>query len=285
MQTTVSSQLGSLYIVATPIGNLKDISLRAIEVLQSADLIAAEDTRHARRLLDHYNITTKTLSLHEHNETERSSLLIQKLQAGQTVALISDAGTPLISDPGFRLVRQAQQAGIRVSPIPGACAAIAALSVAGLPTSQFVFEGFLPAKGAVRSKRIKQLAREARTIILYESKHRIISLIDELTEVFGPQRQASIAREISKTFETIITRDLQALKVWLHNDAMQQKGEFVVLLGGATIEEDQAKIERERILRILLQELPVKQASSLTAQIAGGVKKELYSLALEIKKE
>ncbi len=277
---------GSLYIVATPIGNLADITLRAIETLKSVALIAAEDTRHSRRLLDHYQITTPTISLHEYNEQTRAQLLCDRLQQGENIALISDAGTPLISDPGYRLVDQVRQAGIRVVPIPGPCAAIAALVASGLPTDQFVFVGFLPAKGAARKKKLAALKNESRTIIFYESVHRMVDLIDLLNEIFEGERRATVARELTKTYETIYQATLSDIKHGLQKFPTQIKGEFVVVVQGAVEKEngDEMMMEYQRILEILLREIPLKQAVNLTCQITGARRKLLYSLALKLSK-
>lgn len=275
---------GTLYIVATPIGNLGDISQRALHVLNEVDLIAAEDTRRSGQLLQHFNITTPTTSLHEHNERQVAEQLLSRLQAGEAIALISDAGTPLLSDPGYFLVNQARQAGVSVVPIPGASALLAALSVAGLPTDRFVFEGFLPAKSAARLKRLQQLAQDTRTLVFYEAPHRIVEMLRDLASAFGDERQAVISRELTKTFETIHADTLAGMLAWVLADDNQQKGEFVVLVKGAEPrDEDALDPEVERILMILLEELPVKQAASLAASITGVKKNRLYQLALEKK--
>lgn len=288
----MTTPAGNLYIVATPIGNLADITYRAVETLKSVALIAAEDTRHSRRLLDHYQITTPMLSLHEHNEQARAQLLCERLQAGAHIALISDAGTPLISDPGYRLVDYVRQAGIRVVPIPGPCAAITALVASGLPTDEFVFVGFLPAKGAVRKKKLIELKNESRTIIFYESVHRIVDLIDELNEILTGDRRATVARELTKTYETIYQATLHEIKHWLKNSAASViKGEFVVIVQGVVKKEaDDLLSEYQRVLEILLSstsekgEIPLKQAVNLACQITGGRRKTLYSLALKMRK-
>lgn len=277
-------QPGRLYLVATPIGNLDDMTYRAVAVLKEVDLIAAEDTRHSQKLLRYYDIITSTLSLHEFNEKARSAELIKRLQAGTDIALISDAGTPLISDPGYRLVEAAHRASIQVIPIPGACAAIAGLVASGLPTDQFVFAGFLPAKGAVRKKRLEEFINESRTLIFYESVHRIVNLIALLNDVFGGDRLATVARELTKTFETIHQSKLSDLKTWFEEDSNQSKGEFVVIVQGASKKIEKSQEENKRLLEILLAELPLKQAVSLAIQITGESRKPLYSLALEIQK-
>ena len=277
---------GILYIVATPIGNLKDISQRAIETLQSVDFIAAEDTRHSARLLQHFGITTRTISLHEHNERERAQELISYLNQGRDIALITDAGTPLLSDPGFYLVNQTREANIVVSPIPGPCAAIAALSASGLSCDSFIFEGFLSAKSTTRLQQLAELKRETRTLIFYEAPHRILSLITDLIEIFGSERKAVVAREITKTFETFYSNTLVLIQKWLTEDTQQQQGEFVVLVHGAEkmTESDQETLKSREILKTLLTELSVKQAVSLTTKITGENKNRIYQWALEDKK-
>jgi len=279
---------GNLYIVSTPIGNLADITIRAIETLKSVQLIAAEDTRHSRKLLDHYQISTPTLSLHAYNEQSRIQKLCERLQLGMNIALIADAGTPLISDPGFHLVRGMREAGIRVVPIPGPCAAIAALVVSGLPTDQFVFAGFLPAKGAARKKKCAELKNEPRTIIFYESVHRIINLIDLLNAEFGSTRVATLARELTKTYETIYQATLADIKQWLQSHPQQIKGEFVVVVQGDVDQKNKknsfAAIQQSQsLLEILLKEMPLKQAVKLTCQITGARRSVLYSLALKLQ--
>ena len=275
--------LGCLYIVSTPIGNLADISLRALEILKSVDLIAAEDTRHSQQLLNFYGIKTPCVSLHEHNEQQRIAELLPQLQAGKRIALIADAGTPLISDPGSRLVHALHQAHIPMSPVAGACAAISALVVSGLPSDRFVFEGFLPAKGAARQKRLTELAAETRTIIFYEAPHRIAELLAQLISICGSERLATVARELTKTFETIRHDHVSALRRWVEEDANQRKGEFVVILQGAppVAEKNAGEQELQRILPILLAELPLKQAVTLAAQITGQKRNRIYSLALK----
>ena len=273
-----------LYVVATPIGNLSDMVPRAVEVLQTVSIIAAEDTRHSGKLLAHYNITTPMISYHDHSDEQRLEQIMRHLHEGKSVALISDAGTPLISDPGYRLVTDVRKAGYAVIPIPGPCAAVAALSAAGLPTDRFVFEGFLPAKSAARQKRLELLQHEERTLVFYESTHRIVETLEDMAQVFGVDRQAVIARELTKTFETIISAPLQELQAILNADAHQCKGEFVVLLKGVD-ERDKHALDpdAERILKILLEELSVKQASELAAKITGVSKKAFYQFALNLK--
>jgi 16S rRNA (cytidine1402-2'-O)-methyltransferase len=273
-----------LYVVATPIGNLDDISARAQRTLREVALIAAEDTRHSIRLLQHFGIETPLAACHEHNEREQGGRFITRLLAGDDVALVSDAGTPLISDPGYHLVRQARAAGIRVVPVPGACALIAGLSAAGLPSDRFVFEGFLPAKTAGRKARLEALREEPRTLIFYEAPHRILECIQDMVEVFGEARQAVLARELTKTFETLKGLPLGELRDWVAADANQQRGECVLLLAGWEAPEDEGiDAESLRVLDLLLAELPVKRAAALAAEITGVRKNLLYQAALERK--
>ncbi|MCA1805264.1 MAG: 16S rRNA (cytidine(1402)-2'-O)-methyltransferase [Xanthomonadaceae bacterium] len=275
---------GTLYIVATPIGNLDDISQRALQVLAKVDRIAAEDTRHSQRLLGHYGIRTPLGSLHEHNERQKVEGLLAELEQGLSIALISDAGTPLISDPGFPLVRAARERGIRVVPVPGCSAAICALSAAGLPTDRFVFEGFLPARGGQRENRLRELAGESRTLVFYESSHRILDSLASMAEVFGEARRAVVARELTKTYETIRDGTLAELLEWMRADAQQQKGEFVVLVEGAPARaSDALDAATERVLATLLEELSVKQSATLAAKLTGVAKKRLYERALELQ--
>ncbi len=278
------SNAGRLYVVATPIGNLEDMTPRAIRILSEVDLIAAEDTRHSGKLLKHFGIEAKTEALHEHNERSQVPRLIEILQAGKSIAFITDAGTPLVSDPGFHLVRSARQAGLSVIPVPGACAAIAALSAAGLPSDRFVFEGFPPAKSAARRAVFEKLHEEARTLIFYESPHRILESLEEMTEIFGPGREAVLARELTKQFETVRSGTLTELFEWVNRDPHQQLGEFVILIHGVPRAEREAVDEdAERVLRILLEELPVSQAAALAAKITGLKKNKLYDYALSLK--
>ena len=274
---------GVLYVVATPIGNLDDLSPRARQILSDVAVVAAEDTRHSGTLLSHFGIHTKLISLHEHNEAERAAALLERLKAGENVALISDAGTPLISDPGFDLVRNARQAGITVSPIPGACALVAALSVSGLPTDRFVFEGFLPAKSAARRERLAALLAETRTLVFYESVHRLQESLQDMAEVFGAERLGVVARELTKLHEGVREAPLAALADWAGKDPMAAKGEVVILLAGAqALEGEATDAEAERVLKALLAELPVKQAAALAAEITGLKKNQLYERALTL---
>ncbi|WP_399359234.1 16S rRNA (cytidine(1402)-2'-O)-methyltransferase [Thiohalophilus thiocyanatoxydans] len=278
------SENSALYIVATPIGNLGDMSQRAVEILQQVALIAAEDTRHSARLLQHYAVSTPCVALHEHNEREQSSRLLQRLANGESVALISDAGTPLLSDPGFHLVQQARQQGIRVVPVPGPSAVIAALSVSGLPTDCFKFIGFLPAKSVARRQRLAALAAESCTLAFYESPHRIVESLTDMAHELGAARAAVLARELTKTFETVRSGTLAELGEFVSSDPNQQKGEIVVLVEGAPAVESALDAEAERVLGILLAELPLKQAAALAARLTGGKKNQLYQRALTMKK-
>ncbi len=273
---------GTLFVVATPIGNLSDMTFRAVETLTSVDLIAVEDTRHSRRLLLHYSISTPVLSYHEHNEQQQSRKLLSTLLSGQSVALISDAGTPLVSDPGYRLIQSSHAQGIRVTPIPGCCAAIAALSVAGLPVDRFVFEGFLPGKAAARRKKLGKLVEESRTLIFYESAHRIGESLSDLVEIFGPHRRAVLAREITKQFETIKNAELSQIRQLVMEDVNQQKGEFVILIQGRSPDERDDD-DFMGVLRPLLKALPLKQAVDLTVDITGHGKNEVYKMALKCR--
>jgi 16S rRNA (cytidine1402-2'-O)-methyltransferase len=282
----VSIEKGVLYIVATPIGNLGDMSHRAVEILNNVDLIAAEDTRHSRPLLRHFGIGTPLLPLHEHNEREIKDKIIKRLQQGESVALISDAGTPLISDPGYPLVRECHRLGLRVSPVPGPNAAITALSASGLPTDRFLFEGFLERGQKARLQQLEALREQKRTLVFYESSHRIRGSLKDMEQIFGSERPAVLARELTKLYETLLFHPLGELGEILDRDPNQSKGEFVLLISGAEERSvDQASPEAERVLRILLKELPVKQAAALAAQISGDKKNKLYQLALTIPRE
>lgn len=282
-----NSPLGSLYVVATPIGNLDDISARALNILRSVALIAAEDTRHSARLMQHFGISTPLAACHEHNERDQGGRFLARLQAGEDVALISDAGTPLISDPGYHLVRQARAAGITVVPVPGACALIAALSAAGLPSDRFIFEGFLPAKAAGRRARLEQVKEEPRTLIFYEAPHRILECLQDMQAVFGDERPALLARELTKTFETLKGMPLAELAAWVAADSNQQRGECVVLVAGWQAPEGEEAVSAEamRVLNLLLAEMPLKRAAALAAEITGVRKNLLYQVALEQQKD
>lgn len=271
----------ALYVVATPIGNLQDMTPRAIEVLQQVELIAAEDTRHSARLMAHCGIDTRLVSVHEHNERQRIETIVHQLQSGASVALISDAGTPLISDPGYVVVKGVREAGFRVVPVPGCVAFITALSAAGLPTDRFVFEGFLPHKSSGRKQQLKGLVGESRTLIFYESPHRILASLKDMRDVFGGERVVAVARELTKTYETIHVDQLTPLIEWMEADSNQQRGEFVVLVHGVeTKGEVLLDAKALEVLDILLAELPASQAASLAAKITGLKKKVLYQAAL-----
>ena len=277
---------GSLYIVATPIGNMGDMTERAIKTLLNVDIIAVEDTRRSGLLLRHFDISTPMIAVHEHNERQICASLLERIEKGESIALISDAGTPLLSDPGYILVNQAQEKGLSVVPIPGVSAVITALSVAGLPTDRFVFEGFLPAKSAARQQKLQKLKDDLRTIIFYEAPHRIVEMLKDCQTIFGAERKAVMARELTKTFETVHGDTLGELIPWVEADNNQKKGEFVVLMhGAATREEKGVDAESERILLILLKDLPVKQAAALAANITGLKKNALYQFALELKEK
>lgn len=272
----------ALYVVATPIGNLGDISLRALETLRGVDLVACEDTRHARHLLDHHGIKVPTLALHQHNENEAADKLVRLLGEGKSVALVSDAGTPGVSDPGARAVAAVRAAGFRVIPLPGANAAIAALSAAGLVDPRFLFVGFLPAKVGARRTAIEELAAVDAALVFYEAPHRVTETVAELAELLGPQREVVIARELTKLFEQIERMPLSDAPAWLAADANRQRGEFVLVVSAppARVGMD---AETERVLAVLLAELPVKQAAKLAAGITGQPKNALYARALALK--
>ena len=267
---------GILSVVATPIGNLGDLSPRAVEVLRAATVIAAEDTRHSRPLLQHFGIATPLTALHEHNERAAVAALVAKLQAGANVALISDAGTPLVSDPGFRLVRAAREAGIDVSPVPGACAAIAALSVAGLPSDRFVFEGFLPAKAAARRARLRELAGETRTLVVYESSHRIAESCADLRDALGAEREARLLRELTKVHETCLGATLGEIAERVESDPEQRLGECVLVIAGRDEVVDARLAEGRRVYALLREGLAPAQAARLAAAITGAPRKALY---------
>jgi 16S rRNA (cytidine1402-2'-O)-methyltransferase len=274
--TMSSVQPGCLWVVATPIGHRDDLSARAIVTLREVAVIAAEDTRHSRPLLVHHNIDTPLIALHDHNERDAVDAIVRRMDAGDSVALISDAGTPLISDPGFRLVRAARAAGIRCIPVPGACAAIAALSVAGLPSDRFVFEGFLPPKAAARRSRLQELDGDARTLIFYESSHRVAESLADMCDIFGATREAVLARELTKMFETVLGEPLAELAARVAADPDQQRGECVILVAGRGEEADAKLVEGRRIFAILREELPPAKAAKMAAAITGAPRKELY---------
>jgi len=271
-----SVQPGCLWVVATPIGHRDDLSARAVVTLREVAVIAAEDTRHSRPLLVHHNIDTPLIALHDHNERDAVDAIVRRMEAGDSVALISDAGTPLISDPGFRLVRAARAAGIRCIPVPGACAAIAALSVAGLPSDRFVFEGFLPPKAAARRSRLQELGGDARTLIFYESSHRVAESLADMRDIFGATREAVLARELTKMFETVLGEPLAELAARVAADPDQQRGECVILVAGRGEEVDAKLVEGRRIFAILREELPPAKAAKMAAAITGAPRKLLY---------
>jgi 16S rRNA (cytidine1402-2'-O)-methyltransferase len=275
---------GILYVVATPIGNLADITLRAIETLKQVDAIAAEDTRHSAGLLSHFGISKKLIAVHEHNEQQSAQTLLQRILAGENVALITDAGTPGISDPGAVVVDVLREQGVQIVPVPGASAVIAALSASGITQNGFVFVGFLPASGSQRRKQLEILKNQTSTLVFYEAPHRIVECIEDLSNVLGIDRRITIARELTKTFETFHRCPLGDAKAWLESDANQQRGEFVLLVEAALAKEAEAvNQEALRVLELLLAELPLKQAVKLAVEITHAKKNDLYELALELK--
>ncbi|GAB1262214.1 16S rRNA (cytidine(1402)-2'-O)-methyltransferase [Aurantivibrio plasticivorans] len=276
-------KLGTLYVVATPIGNLADMVPRAVETLQLVQLIAAEDTRHSKRLMEHFHISTPMVAYHDHNEQESTKGLLKRLAEGDSIALISDAGTPLVSDPGYRLVRAARQAGIPVVPIPGACAAITALSVAGVPSDKFSFEGFLPNKSTQRIAVFEALVNHTHTLIFYEAPHRLLDCLRDLQTVFGEEREIVLARELTKTYETVVDGSVADLIDFVSQDNNQQKGEIVLVVRGSSREkQDDVSIEAQRVLNIL-GDLPPKKAAAYTAEITGVNKKMLYQWLVDNK--
>ncbi len=279
---TLPAEVPTLYIVPTPIGNLGDITQRALDVLSSVDVIAAEDTRHTGKLLSHFSIQTKTFALHDHNEQQKAQVLVEKLLAGESIALVSDAGTPLISDPGYHLVTQCRQAGVKVVPLPGACAVITALSASGLPSDRFSFEGFLPAKSKGRKDKFMEIAKVERTCIFYESPHRITESLQDMLSVLGPEREVVLARELTKTYETIQGLPLGELIDWIEEDDNRKRGEMVLLVHGHREEAD-ADLPEEalRTLGILVKELPLKKAAALAAEIYNLKKNALYKWGLD----
>ncbi|MBQ1783666.1 MAG: 16S rRNA (cytidine(1402)-2'-O)-methyltransferase [Gammaproteobacteria bacterium] len=276
---------GTLYIVPTPIGNLGDISARALEVLGAVDAIAAEDTRTTARLLQHFGLHKPLIALHDHNEKQRGALLVERLQRGESLALVSEAGTPLISDPGYSLVAQCHQAGCRVLPLPGPCAAVAALSAAGLPTDRFVFEGFLPARSSARRSQLQGLLRETRTLVFYESPRRVMECLADLQAVFGRERPAALAKELTKIHEAVISGTLATLEQWLQDDSQRQQGEFVLMVAGAPALDEAASSEAEgqRLLALLIDELPLKKAAAVAASFTGAGRNALYQYGLSLR--
>jgi len=272
----------ALYIVSTPIGNLGDMVPRALEVLQTVDVIFAEDTRHSKKLMNHFGVNTPMSSFHDHSSAEEAEEIVRRVQKGESVALISDAGTPLVSDPGYQVVKQAHHCGIRVVPVPGACAVIAALSASGLPSDRFYFEGFLPSKPGARRQRLSELKNLSSTVICYESPHRIVATIDDCCTELGEGRMCTLARELTKQFETIKTATLEEIRAFVQADSNQQRGEFVLLWGPQDQQSSkEVDADSEKVLDILLEDLSVKQASGLAAKITGKAKRALYNLALE----
>lgn len=272
-----------LYVVATPIGNLGDISQRALAVLAAADLVAAEDTRHSARLLQHYSIDVPLQAYHDHSDARAQGRIMACLAANGVVVLVSDAGTPLISDPGYRLVREAQEQGYRVIPIPGACAAIAALSASGLPTDRFLFEGFLPAKAGARASRLQALAAETATLVFYEAPHRVVDTLEAMVAAFGAEREALLARELTKTFETLRRTPLAELAAFVAADSNQQRGEIVLAVSGQRGRDEELTPDSTRLLLRLAAELPAKRAAAVVADLTGLRKKLLYDYLLEQK--
>ncbi|WP_461537785.1 16S rRNA (cytidine(1402)-2'-O)-methyltransferase [Spongorhabdus nitratireducens] len=273
----------ALYVVATPIGNLGDMTPRALDVLNNVDVIAAEDTRHSSRLMQHFGIRTRLLSCHEHNESQVSERIVGMLQQGQSIALISDAGTPLISDPGYVLVNAVREAGFNVVTIPGACAIVAALSVCGLATDRFTFAGFLPAKNKQRRERLEELAVMPHTWAVYESTHRIVASLNDMKSIFEADRKVVLAKELTKSFETVIQGTAAELIEWITEDEARQKGEFVLLVEGCASEDAaSAVMEQDALLRALLEEMPVSKAAKVAAKLLGVKKGEVYNRALEL---
>lgn len=277
------NQTGILYIVATPIGNLQDITQRALDTFAQVDLIAAEDTRHSGLLLNHYGIKKPFFALHDHNEQQKADLLVEKLQQGTNIALISDAGTPLISDPGFHLVRKCRQAGLKVVPLPGACAAITALCASGIASDRFCFEGFLPAKPKARKDKLQNIAEEDRTLIFYESTHRILDSLEDIETVLGADRYIVLAREITKTWETISGDTVTNLRQWLTEDPNRTKGEMVLIIEGKpkTEENDSINPQAIKALTLIAKELPLKKAAAIVAELYGYKKNALYQFGLD----
>lgn len=275
---------GTLYVVATPIGNLADLAPRAIEVLGQVDLVLAEDTRHTAQLLRHCGLSKPLQSLHEHNERQKLESVVQRLQAGESLALVSDAGTPLLSDPGFPLVRRLRELNMPVLPIPGPCAAVAALSVSGLATDRFAFEGFLPARSGARRTRLEALADETRTLVFYESGKRLAGVLDDMCEILGPGREAAVARELTKLYESIYRGSLAELRDQAGSDENMLRGELVLLVQGMPVAEIAENPELDRVLGVLLPELPLSQAVKLAVELCGMRRNEVYKRATELQK-
>lgn len=277
---------GILYVVATPIGNLGDITLRAIETLKMVDAIAAEDTRHTSGLLSHFGISKKLIAVHEHNEHQSAEKLLVQLKNGENIALVTDAGTPAVSDPGAIVVKVVRDAGIKVVPIPGVSAVVAALSASGITQNGFYFHGFLPASGAARRKQLEALNSQTVTLVLYEAPHRIVECVEDIAKVLGENRQITFARELTKTFETIYTCPASLASAWLQADSNQQRGEFVLLVEAApVVEAQEISEEAQRVLKCLLAELPLKQAVALATEITQLKKNDLYEFSLKLKND
>lgn len=283
MTSVPLSQAGTLYVVATPIGNLADLTERARHILATVDVIACEDTRHTSKLLQHLGVRKPLLSVHDHNERDRLQHIKTLLDQGQSIALVSDAGTPLISDPGYVLVQDLRQHHYRVVPIPGVSAIITALSAAGLPTDRFTFEGFLPHKSGAKREKLEAQAHDVRTLVYYEAKHRILDTLQVMAEVFGEDRLACVARELTKTFETFYHGTLPQILQQLQSDSDQQKGEFVVMVAGNSQPASASDIDSDKLFRLLLAELPPKKAAAIVAELTGQNKKDLYQVALQLK--
>ena len=278
--------IGELYLVATPIGDMTDIAPRALGILNTVDIVAVEDKRRSSRLFSHFAIKTPMISYHDHSEEKQVKKIIDELLCGKSVALISDAGTPLISDPGYKLVNAAKNKSIKVSPVPGPCALIAAISASGLPSDRFIFEGFLPPKSIARISKIQNISTDYRTIIFYEAPHRILETLIDMIKVIGPSRKIVLARELTKTYETFISGTLEGVLEIIEKDLNQQNGEIVIVLAGADYSEKKIEAQdSKRILSVLLEELPLKQAVSLGSKITGVQKNIFYKLALDLKKQ
>ncbi|WP_321326606.1 16S rRNA (cytidine(1402)-2'-O)-methyltransferase [Thiomicrorhabdus sp.] len=279
---------GTLYVIATPIGNLSDITRRATETLEKVDWVAAEDTRHSKPLLNSLGINQTLLSLHEHNEAQRTEQLLEKLLNGENGALISDAGTPLINDPGYYLVKRLRKEGVNVVPIPGPSAVITALCAAGLPTDRFTYEGFLPARSSKRLLALENLVKETRTLVFYESPHRLIDCLQDMQQTFGEQREIVVARELTKKFEQFVSGSLLEVLTYFTENSDKVRGEFVLMLAGAELKNDEesaaAMVETDKMIQVMLkQSLPVKQISEMIAEITGEKKKAIYQRVLEFK--
>lgn len=283
--SVTGSEVGTLYIVATPIGNLADMTERAVNTLKQVDLIACEDTRHTSKLLHHLAIQKPLVAVHDHNESEKIEWAKKQLDQGKNIALVSDAGTPLISDPGFVLVRALRELGCQVQPVPGVSAIITALSAAGLATDRFTFEGFLPHKSGAKKEKLEAVLQEPRTLVYYESKHRILDTLKVMAELFGDQRRAVVARELTKTFESYYQGNFSEIHQQLSENANQQKGEFVIMISGNDNPQSDSSVNQEKLFKLLLAELPPKKAAAIVAEVTGQNKKDLYQQALEMKNQ